>query len=194
MNAQKLAVKLFLADPATLHHGALVPVFHSWIQARAVDEHLTVDVTDYEHVPDGPGTVLVCHEGNFYGDSTDARPGLMYQRKQPLPGDFADRLATTLRHTLLAAQRLESHPGLKFRTDQLTVKIADRLLAPNTPETFTALKPALEQLFKSLYGPTAVTLTHTPSPEKLFAVNIEAPGTRATLADLLAKLPDPVTA
>lgn len=187
MNAQKIAVKLFLADPASLHHGALVPVFHQWIQAQAVEEHLTVDVTDYEHVPSGPGTVLVCHEGNFYGDSTDGRPGLMYQRKQPLPGDFSDRLTTVLRHTLLAAARLESHPGLKFRTDELTIKIADRLLAPNTAETFAAVRDQIESALTALLGPVALT-RRTEDPAKLFEVAVVAKS-NVTVAELLEKLP-----
>jgi hypothetical protein len=193
MNAQKIAIKLFLQDPAALHHGAMVPVFHSWIQTHAVEDHLPVDVTDYEHVPDGPGTVLITHEANFSLDSTAGRPGLLYQRKQPLPGPFQDRLAAILRHTLLAAARLETHPGLKFRTNELQLKIADRLQAPNTPETFTALKPTLEQFFKSLYGQTPFTLKHTSTPDQLFEVTIEVPQTSATISDLLAKLPAPVT-
>jgi hypothetical protein len=195
MNAQKIALKLYLADPSALQHGAMVPVFHSWIQTHAVEDHLPVDVTDYEHVPDGPGTVLITHEANFSMDSTAGRPGLMYQRKQPLHGDFKERLATIFRHTLLAAARLESHPGLKFRTDELTLKIVDRLLAPNTVETFTAVKPALDQFFKSLYGNTPVTQKHNAAaPDKLFEVTIESPQTSATISDLLAKLPAPAAA
>jgi len=116
---------------------------HNVTLTKAIEDHLPIDVTDYEHVPDGPGTVLITHEANFSMDATAGRPGLLYQRKQPLPGDFKDRLATTLRHTLLAAARLETHPGLKFRTDELTIKIADRLLAPNTSETFATQKPTL---------------------------------------------------
>src|SRR3954471_18699475 len=94
MNAQKLCVKLFLKDPAQLHGVKLVPVFQSWIQMHAVEDHLAIDVADYEHVPDGPGTVLVTHEANFSLDNGGGRPGLLYQRKQPLPGTFGDRLAT----------------------------------------------------------------------------------------------------
>jgi hypothetical protein len=184
MNAQKLSFKLFLRDPAQAHGLKLVPVFQSWIQTHAVEDHLAIDVADYEHVPDGPGTVLVTHEANFSLDSTAGRPGLLYQRKQPLPGEFADRIATTLRHTLQAAARLEQHPGLKFRTDELSFRIADRLLAPNTAETFAAVRPALASLFPG------ATLEHKPSPLTLFEISIK-PANPTSLSDLLAKLPAP---
>src|SRR4051812_22645553 len=99
MNAQKLAVKLFLQDPSQAHGLKLLPVFQQWIQFHAMDEHLMIDVADYDHVPDGPGTVLVSHEANLYVDHLGGRPGLTYQRKQPLPGPFADRVATIFRYT-----------------------------------------------------------------------------------------------
>src|SRR5439155_26999201 len=84
MNAQKLCIKLFLKDPAQLHGVKLVPIFQSWIQMHAIEDHLAIDVADYEHVPDGPGTVLVTHEANFALDNTGGRPGLLYQRKQQI--------------------------------------------------------------------------------------------------------------
>src|SRR3954447_5457899 len=153
MNAQKLAVKLFLQDPSQAHGLKLLPVFQQWIQFHAMDEHLMIDVADYDHVPDGPGTVLVSHEANLYVDHLNGRPGLTYQRKQPLPGPFADRLATVFRYTLDAAARLEQNPGLRFRTDEVSVRIADRLLAPNTPETFEAVRRDLEAFTLTLFGP-----------------------------------------
>jgi hypothetical protein len=187
MNAQKLCVKLFLKDPAQLHGLKLVPVFQSWIQMHAIEDHLAIDVADYEHVKGGPGTVLVTHEANFALDSTGGRPGLLYQRKQPLPGAFADRITITLRHALKAAARLEQHPGLKFRTDELTFRIADRLLAPNTPETFAAVRPALEAALRVLFGDAPFSLAHTASPATLFEVVIKAPAVGA-VSDLAHRI------
>jgi hypothetical protein len=188
MNAQKLAVKLFLQDPTQAHGLKLLPVFQQWIQFHAMDEHLMIDVADYDHVPDGPGTVLVSHEANLYVDHLGGRPGLTYQRKQPLPGPFADRLAQVFRHTLEAAARLEQHPGLRFRTDELTFRIADRLLAPNTSETFEAVRLDLEAFTLKLFGPQgSYELTHEASPDKLFEVTIKSTN-KATVSDLLARL------
>jgi hypothetical protein len=194
MDAYKLSIKLFAEDPTTRRQPVIgapqfVPVFHSWIQTHAVPDHLLVDVADYDHVESGPGTALIAHEGNFYTDRADHRLGIMYQRKQPLPNStFADRLAFVFRTTLEAAARLESDSSLsnqlRFRTDEAVLRIHDRLLAPNTSETFLAVKPDLERFFAVLYPRADVRLTHRPSPQRLFEVQIkssEAPALGALL-------------
>jgi hypothetical protein len=191
MNAQKIIVKLFLQDPAQAHSVKMLPVFQSWIQVRAMEEHLMIDVADYDHVPDGPGIVLVTHEANVYVDGLGGRGGLSYQRKQPLPGTFAERLAAILRYTLQAAARLEDHPGLKFRTDEFSVKIADRLLAPNTPATLEAVKGDVQAVGAKLLGP--VQLCHNADARQLFEVAVRGQQAGATLSDLLAKTAAPAT-
>src|SRR5688572_17138183 len=95
MNAQKLAAKFFFDPVTTVTPEEFVPVLHSWIQTHAVPDHLLVDVADYAHVVDGPGTVLVAHEGNFYTDRGQGRPGVLYTRKLPLPGTLTERIAAT---------------------------------------------------------------------------------------------------
>jgi hypothetical protein len=176
MNAQKLCVKLFLKDPAQLHGLKLVPVFQSWIQLHAIEDHLAIDVADYEHVPDGPGTVLVTHEA-----------------KQPLAGGFGERLAVVFRAVLQAAARLEENPGLAFRTDEISFRIADRLLAPNNAETFAAVKPELESFLRKLLGSASFQLEHKASAEKLFEVGIKSTAT-ASISDLLGRLSSFVSA
>jgi hypothetical protein len=176
MNAQKLCVKLFLKDPAQLHGLKLVPVFQSWIQMHAVEDHLLIDVADYEHVPDGPGTVLVAHEANFSMDAAGGRPGLLYQRKQPLAGSLEERIAAVFRYALAAAARLEEGQGLKFRTDEMLFRIADRLKAPNNSQTFEAVKPALEAFLSGVPGIDSFQLDYTSSPDTLFEVLISASG------------------
>jgi hypothetical protein len=194
MQAQKLCLKLFLKDPAQLHGVKLVPIFQSWIQMHAVEDHLAIDVADYEHVPDGPGTVLVTHEANFSLDNGGGRPGLLYQRKQPLPGTFGERLAAVFRYTLQGAARLEENPGLAFRTDEISFRIADRLLAPNTPETFASVKLELEAFLLKLLGPSAAFhLEHNPCPRTLFEVTIKS-ATSASVSDLLTRLGSAVSA
>ncbi|HEY7119527.1 MAG TPA: hypothetical protein VH475_23245 [Tepidisphaeraceae bacterium] len=188
MNAQKIIVKLFLQDPAQAHGVKLLPVFQTWIQTHAMDDHLMIDVADYDHVHEGPGTVLVTHEANLSLDHQDGRVGLQYQRKQPLPGTFAQRLAAVFRYALEAAARLEDYPGLRFRTDEISVQIGDRLLAPNTPETFKAVKPELEAFLLKLLGPSvSFDLAQEDDPDKLFGVTIKST-TSAAISDLLAKL------
>jgi hypothetical protein len=116
-----------------------VPVLHSWIQNHAVAEHMLVDVSDYGHVHNGPGTLLVSHEANFYLDRIDGRLGLTYARKQAAPGAFVDRLRQTITAALEACVRLEDDPKLagriKFGGSEVTSRCDRRLLAPNTMET-----------------------------------------------------------
>jgi hypothetical protein len=107
MESSKLSFKLFIQSSAEIDFDALVPVFHSWIQSHAIKDHLLIDVADYSHVHNGPGIVLISHEANYSVDQRGGKPGLTYQRKQPLEGDLAQRLHSALRATLAAAALLQ---------------------------------------------------------------------------------------
>src|SRR5437762_11773460 len=115
MDSHKIAVKFF-ADLAPEASGQnevhFVPIFHSWIQTQAVPDHLLVDVADYAHVHHGPGAVLIAHEANFSTDNTDGRLGLMYVRKQPAAGSFAERVRQALVAALEGCKRLEDDPNV----------------------------------------------------------------------------------
>ena len=193
MDSQKLCVKTFLENPGAIHAEALVPVFHRWIQARAVPEHLLIDVGNYAHVHNGPLVVLVSHEANFTLDAADGRTGLLYQRKQPIAGaaGFEQRLAATFRHALSAAARLEGDFAFegraKFKTDAIEFRIADRLHAPNTKETFEAVRLGLEAFALKLLGGSSFHLQHHADPQRMFEVTIQTDGTRS-IGDLLARL------
>jgi hypothetical protein len=55
MDSSKLIIKLYADDrSADFNAKDAVPIFHSWIQSRAIADHLLIDVADYTHVPDGP--------------------------------------------------------------------------------------------------------------------------------------------
>jgi hypothetical protein len=180
MDSYKLGVKFFIANPLALKTQELIPVFHRWIQTRALEGHQLVDVADYGHVHHGPGTVLVSHEANIYADDDGGRLGLLYIRKYTIPGSFRDRLRVVFQNALKAAALLEAEPSLngriKFRTDEASFVVNDRLLAPNTPETFAEVKGDLEAFLRALYGSSSVELSYQPHPEKLFEVEIHASG------------------
>lgn len=195
MNSSKLVIKLYAEGRwADLDAKDVVPVFHGFIQRRAIDDHLLIDVADYAHVPEGPGAVLVAHEANYYLDRFDGRLGLSYSRKRPLAGSFLHRLRYTMIAVLEAAARLEEDPtlagGLKFRADQLTVKINDRLFGPNTPETFEQFRSDLRQFFQELYGESAtIELEHRADPKRLLEVRVTVSGSAAAdVNSLLARL------
>jgi len=189
METSKIAIKIFVANDV-FAHGEFVPVFHRWIQSHALPGHTLIDVADYAHVPDGPGTVLVSSQANLYTDRGAGRLGLLYARKLPLDGPFSARLRQVLTDTLKAAAMLEREPSLdgrlKFRTDELLIRLDDRLLAPNTAATLAAILPDVESLMHSIYG-QPVKIEHKPSELTLFELRIKSPKSPA-IAAMLEKL------
>jgi hypothetical protein len=204
MDPFKIVVKFYAQEPVTIGHETFVPVLHGWIQNRAVPEHLLVDVADYSHVQNGPGTLLVAHEANFYLDKLDGFLGFSYSRKQPLNGgsggnggngsSFADNLRYAVAAALEGCRRLEEDPALAgkltFRTDEVSLKVADRLLAPNTPETFQRLRPDIEQLAEKLWPGATVDIEHYPGELTLFEVRLRSsePADVATLLERLGAM------
>lgn len=197
MNVFKINVKLYVEDPSGLSHEQFVPVFHSWIQNHAVPGHTLIDVADYSHVQNGPGTVLVAHEANFYLDKLDGFLGFTYSRKQPAPGDFGDRLRQAFAAAIDGCLRLEDDARfegrMKFRTDEILVQLNDRLLGPNTPETFAAVKPELEKLAAELWPGANVDIEYIPAEQTLFEVRLRADQS-PYLPQLRNRLPEPATA
>jgi len=196
MQAYKISIKLF-ALKDEFAPSEFVPVFHRWIQTQALTDHMLVDVADYAHVHNGPGTVLVTQQANLYTDRTDGRLGLLYTRKLPLDGaeTFADRLRQVLTAALKSAALLEREPALAgrmaFRTNEFLIRINDRLLAPNTAETFASIKGDLDQVTKEVYGQSA-RLEHKPSSQTLFEVRVatsQSPAISAILEHLAAAAP-----
>jgi hypothetical protein len=190
MDAYKIAVKIFAAG-GRFAPDQFVPIFHGWVQGQSVEGHRLIDVADYSHVTAGPGTVLVSSEANFYMDRGENRLGFLYSRKLPLDGTFDQRLRAVVRETFKAAAKLEAEPRLdgklKFRTDELLVRLNDRLLAPPSSATVAQAKPEIESLAKLLYGDNAMEIEGKFSDETLVEFRLKA---RAgpPLADLLGQL------
>jgi hypothetical protein len=149
MEVHRLGIKFFAADPASVRVSDFIQIFHEWIQKQSVAGHLLIDVHNYSHLHNGPGILLVGHEGNFSLDSEEGRPGLQYYRKTPATGSPEDRLAAILQSALQGCRLLEQH--LRFKTDEFIIFSNDRLNAPNDERIFSELKPlavaALDRVF-----------------------------------------------
>ena len=119
-----------------------IPVFHGWIQRKAVDG-LLVDVADYSHLPQSPGVVLVGFEADRSMDATEGPLGLLYMRKQPGAG-----LKDALRATLDSCVKLEDElkGRLRFAPSDMLFIANDRLAAPNTEAGWKAIEPELKAL------------------------------------------------
>ena len=190
MDVFKISVKLFVEND-DFAPSEFVPVFHRWIQDSVLDDHLMIDVADYAHVPAGPGSLLVTHEANIHMDRVDTRLGLLSFRKTSSGDTFTDRLRTVIANTLKAASKMEQEPHLEgrliFCTNELQIRIHDRLNAPATPATFNAVKADLEKVVGELYGAGKAKVEYVDAPKQMFTVKVTS-STSPSVVDLLAKV------
>ena len=187
---QRIALKIFLSEKSGLSPAEVIPVFHRWIQKKAV-AGLLIDVADYSHLPTGPLLLLVAHEGHYVLDQTGGRLGLQYTRTQPLKASLPDRLITIAR-TLIKAGRLleedESLPGpIEFLGNEIQCLANDRLRAPNRVDTLTAFKPALDIMLTALAADVSWTLAREPDLSARFGVHAKSL-TAITLENLATNL------
>lgn len=182
----RIGVKVFLQAPPPLDR--VVPVFHRWIQNRTVDGML-IDVADYAHVPQGPGVLLVAHEGNYAIDLEGGRPGLLYYRKQPIDGDLGQRLQAVTAIALRAAHCLQQEAELAVAVcgDAFQFIANDRLHAPNDAGTEAAFQPALDRLLDRMFDGSPRKLCRARDPRERFLVDVLAER-GADAATLLARI------
>lgn len=162
---QRFSLRIFSeASTATVSPSAVIPIFHRWIQKRAV-KGLLIDVADYTHLPDGPSAMLVGHEANFSLDGNSDRQGLAYWHKRDSNRLLAERLTVGVRTLLSAALLLESDTAslqkgrLIFCGNEIEFCANDRLVAPKTSDTSSALYKILEIFGTRLFGGSPISLT-----------------------------------
>ena len=173
MNVQHINIKLFIENPQSVNLADYSVVFNTWIQKHALNE-LLIDVADYLHVQNGPGLLLIGHEADYSLDNRAGRLGLLYTRKKQLEDTTQEKLVQATRALLIAAQLLEKENGLQFNTQEIQVLINDRLLVPNTTETFITLEPELRTFFDKLYNGTEYEISYKTDPRERFTVEIRA--------------------
>jgi hypothetical protein len=176
-NVAHVNVKIFVRQPVQIDLADAIPVFHRWIRDSVLDE-LVIDVADYRHVPAGPGVMLIGDEANYSFDCAFNRLGLLYNRKRASEGSLQDKLLKAFGSALLACSRLENEAPfvgkLKFDAGQCEVILNDRLLAPNTPDTWEVLRPEFQKFFDGLFGNTRYAIAHTGEPRERFRVSVQA--------------------
>jgi hypothetical protein len=177
MDVAPVMVKFFVEDGSRFDLGEIIPIFHDWIRNHRLDE-LLIDVADYRHVYQGPGVMLACHGGFYSMDQFEGRLGLQYTRKEDHHGPPERPLETAFRAALLACTKLEEEASLrgriKFRGDEVLFRVNDRLRAPNTPATFSAVRGELEALTARLYAGKSATVSRRTNPAELFGVEIKS--------------------
>jgi hypothetical protein len=174
MELQKINVKFFVAQPDNVPLTAFIDVFHSWIQATDGIYH---DVADYSHMHAAPGIVLVSSGANISIDETGSQRGLLYNCKRHLRGSNGERLREVFRAALENCQRLEQEPALhgqiKFMVTEALISINDRLLAPNTEESFEKIKPEIESFARTLYAGEEIVLERDRDPRKRLSIHMK---------------------
>lgn len=154
-----------------------IPVFHGWIQRKAVDG-LLIDVADYSHLPQSPGVVLVGHEADRAMDLTEGPLGLLYLRKQP-GASMKDAWRATLDSCVKLEEELKGR--LSFSTSDALFIANDRLAAPNDEATWKRIEPELKALL-----PDATLTRDASDPRRRLTVMIGglAGDVRSRLASL----------
>jgi len=190
MDLHKIGIRVLAEETGAVALQEFIPVFHAWIQGRLLDG-LLIDVADYSHVPDGPGILLVAHDGNYAYDETGGRRGLVYYSKQALPGALPERLAAVCHKALAACALIESNDVFKgrvrFHGHRLEIFANDRLLAPNTEQTFDALRSPVEALLNRLFPQRDYVLAREPDGKERFSLAVTA-GAPATVLQLTRRL------
>lgn len=152
---QRIQIKFFATDGLELDPTVVIPVFHKWIQNKTVSG-LLIDVADYKHVPEGPGILLVGHDVEYGLDYGEGKLGLLHTRKIARVAEEAT-LATHLKAAVDAAQEAvialeDADLGLRFDRSTIEIRLLDRLVAPNSAETFQALQPTIEATLGEIFG------------------------------------------
>src|SRR5215471_19055705 len=166
MEVHRFGVKFFASDPSSVRLDAFIPIFHRWIQKQNLTGHLLIDVHDYSHTHQGPGILLVAHEGNFSIDMGNGRPGLMYYRKAPTALSPVEHLTTIFRSALQASRFLERDARLRFSLDEFMVIANDRLNAPNNDQAFEEVQPRLSVALKQVFEGAEFRLTRSSQDAK----------------------------
>ena len=191
-DAQRLRLKLYVPTGQDPHPEIVIRLFHRLVRDQVFDD-LLIDVADYSHVHRGPGIALIGHGIDLYFEHSDGRPGLVVCQKRDRPGDFAARLRDGMRRTLQACRVVEDGladdlPGFGLATEEILLRYADRLHAPNTDDTHGALRAGIAEFFAMLHATPAVDLQREGHDREPYSVRIRCPRKAVSVTELLARL------
>ena len=176
MELQKFGIKIFLDANGSYSSKDFIPVFHSWIQDKIVADNLVIDVADYSHIPDGPGIMLIAHEGHFSLDQENLQPGIMYMRKTELEGSFKVRFKKVLSTAVEAADRLHNNninKKIHFINNSFRFIANDRLYAKNTIENQTLYKNNIKKILNEIYPDSNIEFDDVSNNNERLAFTVQ---------------------
>jgi hypothetical protein len=175
MNFQKVNVKIYLEKGQDIPLGQFINIFHRYIQKNLL-EGMLVDVAEYTHVYQGPGVLLIAHEGNYSLDEMDGKRGLLYNQKRFRVAQEKENLKIALRRALKACDLLEKEPELagklKFNPSRMRIWVNDRLGTIGKNRGFSEMEEAIRSVLDPLAG-TPVKLIPEMDSRKLTAFEVE---------------------
>ena len=177
MPTHKISVKFYLDQGQNIAPETWFKTFNTWISAHHGSDVL-IDVADYSHVPAGPVTLLLGHQYDISIDDSDKKRGLLYNRKQPEGDNFAQSLSSAIRAACETCQRLEAEDSVNvtFRGNELRLILNDRLNAPNTEGTLSAIQEDLNNLLSRLYKGANVAIQRREDKKQRFTLDVQAEG------------------
>lgn len=190
MNLQKVGVKFFLAKGADVPLASFIPVFHRFIQEDQL-EGMLVDVTEYTHVHQGPGVLVIAHEANYGLDEESGKRGFLYSQKRPVEKGSQEHLATAFRRVLKGCGLLEKEAslgGLKFNTGHFQVFVNDRAEAPFNSESLGQLEEELNTFLPKFLGGEKFQLIPEKDHQKRVGFEVKA-AKAESLETLAGRLP-----
>ena len=153
---------------------SFVPLFHNWIQEDRIPNHIMVDVVDYKHILDGPGIMLIAHEGHFSLDFENNELGLLYMRKTQLGDNVSETLSAiqAIQQILDFAVELikiDSAIGEKIEfSDEYQLLSNDRFEFPNNAES----EEKLLQVASGVFSDAILSVPETLKGSRL-KINIQ---------------------
>tara|TARA_B100001123_G_scaffold424123_1_gene535226 strand:+ start:207 stop:791 length:585 start_codon:yes stop_codon:yes gene_type:complete len=177
MELYKFGIKFYFKPDIELQVRDYIPEFHRWIQNDAVKDHLLIDVVDYSHIPDGPGIMLIAHEGQFSFDMEYGLPGFMYQRRTEIKGGFHQRLTSVFSTTVHAVKRLqENYPdnSMKLITNKFRFYSNDRLAAENSDSQQQFYKESVCTFIQRGFQDTRLKIENFSSTLERLAFDVSA--------------------
>lgn len=197
MNPKRIAVKIFTTNPESgVELQPFIPLFHRFIQQGSL-EGLLVDVTDYAHVPNGPGVVLIGHDVDYGIDSLGGRTGLLTVRKRAGDLTLEALLADTLRRALRAVQAIEEDGSGKihFALDRVEVQILDRLYAGNDAAGYELARTDVDAVASRVFAGASLSRAAADDGRKPLTLEIAAAeaADAKTLLDRLGGAPAAAT-
>ena len=177
IDLQQINIKVFVTEDSPISYQNFIKVFNKWMEEADHDDYL--NYADYSFTHAGPGVLLISKRVNYSIDNAQNRHGFLYNQKENVEGNNHQKINQAFINTFEKCQQLEQERDLgnevRFKGNEILFMVNNRHLAPNTQETFEAIKLELSPVLEKIYGNAGFTLEKaSEDPRERFAVLISS--------------------